>query len=250
VFRTVRYGDICVCYETDLDGGGTTFGQDYVVAVRERFGRVGHAFEFCAGPGFIGFSLLAHGLCDRLTLADVSPAAVRACEETIRRNHLEDRVRVYRSDCLDDIPADERWDLVVGNPPHFDGSEDDYRSAIRLIDPNWTIHRKLYRDVAAHLRPGGRVMLQENGHASRPEDFAEMIAGSGLEIVRVSGDVIGAPPSALERWLHRRVLRKVELLLMSPRVERLVKDSALYRRVSSSRALTPSPFYFLEVRAA
>ena len=34
-------------------------------------------------------------------------------------NGLAERVAVYRSDNLDGIRAFERWDLVVGNPPHF-----------------------------------------------------------------------------------------------------------------------------------
>ncbi len=75
--------------------------------------------ELCSGPGFIGFSLLAHGLRDSLVLTDINPAAVAAAQETVRRNRLEGRVSVYLSDGLDGVPADERWDLVVSNPPHF-----------------------------------------------------------------------------------------------------------------------------------
>ena len=50
------------------------------------------AFEWCAGPRFIGFSLLGHGLCDTLCLADINPEAVSACERTIADNALTDRV--------------------------------------------------------------------------------------------------------------------------------------------------------------
>lgn len=56
---------------------------------------------------------------ETLCLADVNPRAVRACRKTIRERGLENRVTVYESDNLDAIPADERWDLVVSNPPHF-----------------------------------------------------------------------------------------------------------------------------------
>ena len=88
-----------------------------------RIGRQERTFEWCAGPGFIGFSLLGHGLTDTLCLADVNPAAVDACNETIRRNGLEGRVDVYVSDGLAAIPASERWNLVVGNPPHSGSAE-------------------------------------------------------------------------------------------------------------------------------
>lgn len=251
---TVRYGDIAVSYLPELDGGGMTFGQDFVPLVRERFGRVPHVFEFCAGPGFIGFSLLAHGLCERLTLADVNPAAVRACEHTVRANRLEDRVRVYEADVLCGIPESERWDLVVGNPPHFDASEESYDEARRLIDPGFRIHRAFYRDVGAHLVPGGSVVLQENRHASDGETFAEMIHAGGLTLVDLVGldRAARVPRRRAAPWIARatrsairRVALPIEQALMRPRVERAIKDNELYRRLAAHPALVPRKFYFV-----
>src|SRR5262249_50910480 len=109
-----------VSYKNHLHGGGRAFGQDFIpllqgLGLPER----SRAFEWCAGPGFIGFSLLAHGLCETLCLADINPEAVRACQRTIADHALSDRVSVYCSDNLRDIPKSEQWDLVVSNPPHF-----------------------------------------------------------------------------------------------------------------------------------
>lgn len=243
-----------------------TFGQDFVRVVRERIGPVAHAYEFGAGPGFIGFSLLAHGLCERLTLSDVNPAAVRACEHTVRVNQLDD-VAVYQSNVLAGIPPHERWDLVVSNPPHFDGSEQSYRESIRLIDPGFRIHRRFYEDVGKHLVAGGSVLLQENRHASDGWQFAEMIRASGLELVgRLDpeglADLPAAPPqsarprsarpSALRqrvRDLVRRVALPIEQALMTPAVERVFKDNRLYQRLASHPTLVPRKFYFLWSRA-
>src|SRR5215467_9087861 len=115
----IKFREISVVFEPALDGGGSTFGQEFIQVVADRIGPSQHIFEFCAGPGFIGFSLLAHGLCEKLTLADINPEAVQACRRTIADNALSDRVSVYCSDNLQDIPAAEKWDLVVSNPPHF-----------------------------------------------------------------------------------------------------------------------------------
>jgi 16S rRNA G1207 methylase RsmC len=119
-WRQVSYDGLSVYYHSGLDGGGGTFGQEY----RDLSQWAGQpprrrVFEWCAGPGFIGFSLLAYGLCDSLGLADVNEAAVDACRITAAENGLEDRVWVYHSDNLASVPGTERWDLVVGNPPHF-----------------------------------------------------------------------------------------------------------------------------------
>jgi len=43
----------------NLDGGGSTFGQDFIPVLRARgMPKVQRTFEWCSGPGFIGFSLL------------------------------------------------------------------------------------------------------------------------------------------------------------------------------------------------
>jgi methylase of polypeptide subunit release factors len=136
-YRIERYCDIEVCWFPGLDGGGRSFGQDFLPVVRNLFGHVGRVFEFCAGPGFVGFSLLAHGLCDSLTVADINPRAVGALRQTVSRNGLEDRVHVFHSDGLAGIPAGERWDLVVGNPPHFAKPFFQSRESLITDDPGY-----------------------------------------------------------------------------------------------------------------
>ena len=172
-----------VSYKLHLDGGGSTFGQDFVPLLRHRgMPKVARAFEWCAGPGFIGFSLLAQGLCDTLCLADVNPEAVAACRRSVARNRLEAKVAVYLSDNLEDIPASEQWDLVVSNPPHF---VDSGIGHLRYHDPDWRVHRGFFGTVARHLKPGGVVVLQENNAGSTPDTFTAMIADAGLRLVFV-----------------------------------------------------------------
>lgn len=182
-YREAAYAGVRVSYKPHLDGGGSTFGQDFVPLLRRRgMPKAQRAFEWCAGPGFIGFSLLAHGLCETLCLADVNPEAVAACRRTIARNALEDRVAVYHSDNLADIPPSEQWDLVVSNPPHF---VDTSFGQLRYHDPDWRVHRGFFGGVARHLKPGGVIVLQENNEGSTPATFAPMIAEAGLKVVFV-----------------------------------------------------------------
>ena len=171
-----------------LDVGGAAFGQDYIPVVRQLIGRAGRAFEFCAGPGFIGFSLLAHGLCRSHCLSDTNPEAVAVARETIKRNGLENRVSVYESDALDQIPPSEKWDLVVSNLPHF---ADQFAGSIRRFDPSWSIHRKFYASLKPHMNPGCTVLVQENYEGSNESDFTDMIRAGGL---RYDGSFMYADP--------------------------------------------------------
>jgi predicted RNA methylase len=181
-WRQVTYGDVRVHYKRYLDGGGSSFGQEYIPFLHDRAApRQGRVFEWCCGPGFIGFSLLGFGLCDTLCLADINPQAVTACRRTIVKGGLSGRVKVYQSDNLANIPRSEQWDLVVGNPPHFDRAGDD----LRFWDEGWRIHRQFFGSVNAFLKPGGLILLQENNHGSTAETFREMIEQAELSIVHV-----------------------------------------------------------------
>jgi methylase of polypeptide subunit release factors len=141
-------------------------------------------FEWCAGPGFIGFSMLAHEQCETLCLADINPDAVAACRRTVAANKLEDRVTVYLSDNLKSIPKSEQWDLVVSNPPHF---VDRYFGNLRAHDPDWRIHREFLSTVEPFLMPGAVIILQENSAGATVETFRGMIEGAGFKIVFVQG---------------------------------------------------------------
>jgi methylase of polypeptide subunit release factors len=182
-YREAAYSGVRVSYKRHLDGGGSTFGQDFIPVLRARgMPKVQRTFEWCSGPGFIGFSLLAHGLTETLCLADVNPDAVAACRRTVTRNALANRVAIYHSDNLKDIPASERWDLVVSNPPHF---VDTSFGELRYHDPDWRVHRGFLGAVSRHLNPGGVVVLQENNAGSTPATFMPMIAEAGLKSVFV-----------------------------------------------------------------
>jgi len=185
-YQTRTYGSITVMYRPELHGGGIYFGQDYLGYVRENIGDVDRVFEWCSGPAFIGFSLLAHGFCNSLCLADINPRAVEACKETIRLNGLEEHVSVYLSDNLDAVAAHEAWDLVVGNPPHS-GANQILPWGERLIymDEGWRIHRGFYRNVAKFLKPAAQIVIQENATVSTQETFQTMIEEGGLTIVDV-----------------------------------------------------------------
>jgi methylase of polypeptide subunit release factors len=185
--KAVSLAGVRVFYRDDLDGGGMGFGQDYLRLVPRLLTRPRTVFEWCAGPGFISFSLLAHGLCDSICLADINPAAIDVCHRTVAENGLSDRVRLYHSDCLDDIPSGERWDLVVGNPPHSGTTELLPWGPTRIyMDAGWTLHERFWRRVPDFLNPHAAVLLQENSDLSRVSDFAGMIESNGLRIVHVS----------------------------------------------------------------
>jgi methylase of polypeptide subunit release factors len=219
-----RYGDINVSYLPHLDGGGSTFGQEFVGIVANKIGPVEHLFEFCSGPAFIAFSLLSRGLCQRATLADINPVAVATCKQTIEQNGLQNRCAALQSDGLELVPRDDPFDLVVSNPPHWPalprvspgwlphppstlsalqlelpaGLEEEqfpsekFSPFLLSFDIDLNIHRRFYANICSFMRPGGSIMMQEHAEATTIDDFRDMISGAGLELVEVFR---AAPPS-------------------------------------------------------
>ena len=130
-----NYNGLKVAYLPKLDGGGSETYKEFIVIVKKTIGKVDRICEFCAGPSFIGFSLLAEGLCNSLCLVDINPEAIKAIQETIKLNNLQDKVTVYQSDGLSNVPKTEKWDLVVSNPPHFHAkTQEEYKQNIILKD--------------------------------------------------------------------------------------------------------------------
>ena len=123
---------------------------------------------------------------------------------TAALNRIEHLVNVYLSDSLKQIPLDERWDLVVGNPPHFLPTSVDDKSLI-WCDPEWNVHRRFYARIKGFMKPGGHVVMLEDQAGSNFEDFRPMIEGGGGQFVAapIGRDIDGRPMGhyyVISRW--------------------------------------------------
>jgi hypothetical protein len=177
---------IGVCHHSWLDGGGTWFGQEYVDEISKRYPgrRFKKCYEWCSGPGFIGFNLLSHGICDSLCLSDRYEPAIECVQHTVKQHSLSDRVSCYASDTVGNIPGHEQFDLVVANPPHYlecPGDENYQRIA---VDHDWQAHNEFFKNIGFHLTDDGIILLQENqaGSIKGPAGWADMIDRNGLTL--------------------------------------------------------------------
>lgn len=218
IYQTWTTGDIEVYYTPELDGDGRSMAGLFVDYLKANYADrlpFDCAFEWCAGPGFIGFALLAHNICKRLVLADINPQAVAAAKNTVHDNALDERVAIYEGDNLAAIPPNEKFDLVVGNPPNFfciNPAHPAYaqlKGDLRPNDPEWKLHRAFYRTIPSFLNRDAVLCIEEvdpyaakcympNPGAEDPlwgpepfdlrtrppiEDFIAMLAQAGLEYV-------------------------------------------------------------------
>jgi hypothetical protein len=213
-----EYRGLKVFYRPELNGEGTMQAHDFVHYLRDLRPKPGgyeRAFEWCSGPGFIGFALLAEGLVRNLCLADISAPAMECVARTVAENHLEGRVRYWVSDNLKGVPDEERFDLVVGNPPVFHWMNPLHpfwglAGDLRASDVGWKIHEGFLTRIAHYLEDGAlacfnsmdpfttKVYLAAPGEETyvhpepadlRPRppivDFQRMMRDGGLRFVEV-----------------------------------------------------------------
>ena len=186
--QSIMCGDITVFYTQDTDGGGSLFSNDYVITIKELYpDRIfDRCYEWCSGPGFIGYSILGNHLCDTLCLSDIYQPALDQASRTALINDIEKNITIYNSDNWENIPSHEKFDLIVSNPPHFNGSvyilDRMDANPRKYMDRDWKIHKKFYQGVKNHLSIDGVILLQEFAWGSGLETFKSMIDDAGLKI--------------------------------------------------------------------
>lgn len=84
-----KAGKIKVYYHIDHDGGGTSFGQDFIKLFSYlNFHPIGRVLEWCGGPGFIGFMINDSYEVDSLTFSDINPSVIKNFNRTLKKNKL------------------------------------------------------------------------------------------------------------------------------------------------------------------
>lgn len=109
---------------------------------------IGQVLDVGCGAGVIGIAAAQLG-AEAVDLTDVNLIAVRAARENIERLGLA-RCRALAGDVYDAI-GDERYALIVSNPPFHRGKAVDFTVADRLID-----------GAPAHLGPAGSLLVVAN----------------------------------------------------------------------------------------
>ncbi|MBL0165441.1 MAG: 50S ribosomal protein L3 N(5)-glutamine methyltransferase [Xanthomonadales bacterium] len=81
------------------------------------------ALDLCTGSGCIGIAMASHYPEWLVDLVDVSEDALALARENIDYQNVGDRVRAIASDLFERV-REERYDLIVSNPPYV--TEDEY----------------------------------------------------------------------------------------------------------------------------
>jgi len=119
--------------------------------------------DVCTGSGAIAVAAARCG-AEPVTAVDVSRRSALTVRINARLNGV--RVRALRGDLFAPV-AGERFDFVVSNPPYMPAEDDTLpgRGPRRALDAGTDgriLLDRICAKAAAHLNPGGAVMLVQN----------------------------------------------------------------------------------------
>ena len=154
--------------------------------------------DLCTGSGAIAIALARNLPFSRVEAIDISPAAVSIARENAKE--LKTGIEIKQADIFSLNLPDDRYDIIVSNPPYVTESE---KTAMEANVVNYEPHEALfvsdedplvfYRrigDMAKEaLKPGGKIYFEINPlFALR---LRQMLETKGFKDIRIIRDIHG-----------------------------------------------------------
>ena len=188
VARSTGFGELIIDFDDRvLEPRAWTVAQSRWASELMRNAPSGPMLELCAGAGHIG--LLA---CSRdprpLVSVDLDPVACDYARANAERAGLSDLVEVREGAMGEALAPDERFALVIADPPWVPSGETGRFPADPLVaidggDDGLELARQCWLVAEQHLLPGGRVVLQL-GTSAQARQLARELRGTSRLRVR------------------------------------------------------------------
>lgn len=159
--------------------------------------------DMCTGSGCIVLSILKmcrekYYMTDLQGIgADVSEEALKVARENGRR--LEVQVTWIQSDLFAKIPEEEKYDVIVSNPPYIETAViDTLQEEVRLHDPYIALdgkedglyfYRRIISEAGKYLKTQGKLMFEIG--CDQAEAVEELMKNAGYEQITVKKDLAG-----------------------------------------------------------
>lgn len=162
-----------------------------------------HILDLGTGSGCIAITLQLALSQARVWGLDISPAALRTAHTNAQK--LGAQVQWLQADLLRDPLPDQRWNIIVSNPPYVRPSEQpqmhqrvlDYEPSQALFIPEeqpLVFHKRIVALSRQHLIPNGKLYLEIN--ETLGAEVTDLLIQAGFEAVYISQDLHGK-----NRWV-------------------------------------------------
>ncbi len=124
--------------------------------------------DLCTGSGCIAVAMALHYPNMLVDAADIDRDALDVAGINIARFGVDERVRLIESDLFENI-KDNRYDLIVCNPPYVSASDADNlpaeyqhepRLALEAEDEGLKIVKRILQEAIQHLSDDGHLLIE------------------------------------------------------------------------------------------
>lgn len=149
--------------------------------------------DLCTGSGCIAVSLAKLGGAD-VTATDISEEALTVAARNAQENEVD--VHFFKGDLYDALPSDEKYDIIVSNPPYIRTQViDTLAPEVRDHEPRIALdgdadglafYRRIINDAGTYLNEGGRLYFEigfDQGKA-----VSELLRNNAYEDIHVIKD--------------------------------------------------------------
>ncbi len=150
-----------------------------------------------AGSGVGGIFAARRGA--GVVAVDINPEAVRCVRINALLNHLEHAIEAREGDLFEPV-ANERFDLVLFNPPFYRGQPR------RPLDHAWRgddVFERFSTGLADHLKPGGQALLILSSDGAGDELLAGLRTAGFQQQVAARQDLVNEILTAYRLILPR-----------------------------------------------
>ncbi len=128
--------------------------------------------DLCTGSGCLAILAAIAFPSAQIDGVDLSEDALAVAHTNVALHHMEDRVKLVRSDLLDAVPAQAQYDLILCNPPYvnqasMDALPEEYRHEPHMAlaggPDGMALVRRILADAPSRLAPNG-ILVLEIGH--------------------------------------------------------------------------------------
>ncbi len=161
------------------------------------------------GSGCLAVAVAKHHKTAQVTAVDISPEALAVASRNAAKHGVAERVRFVQSELFASIPAGERFDFILSNPPYI--PQDDIPKlppGVRDYEPHqaldggpdgFAVFDRLIAEAAAHLKPNGYLLIEIGSPQEKPA--RERIGKyEGYELEKTIQDGSGHPRVLMARW--------------------------------------------------
>ncbi len=128
----------------------------------------------------------------KVVAVDINPDAYRTAKENAKLHGFENRIEVRLSDVFKAIKDNEKFDVIVANPPFSDKSSKDYVEGT-MFDEGFKFHQALFEGAEKHLDNNGRIYIAQSNFGN-VEKMLELADQFGFNVEKIGEHPIANDP--------------------------------------------------------